>query len=359
MKKLFSICFAALMVLAMMSANAQNHQRLGANGVTPVKAFDKGARTLSGNPDISRGIMPSPAEGTFAVGTPFQVPTGPQRISSSKGNIIGVSTFFDGMGYYDQASYGSVDVNNGKYVVYSSGMEFFTTDSYYSGWQGGFVRDGILYITNYNMMGDSQVEVFYNKIDVATGQYLGRVDMGNKLEAFCYTMTYDFMEDMVYGMSFDAQQVPNNIVKINPKTWEVTSIGTNTYNANKGTFIAGLGYNPLDGGIYGIRVDGTMVTIDKEDGDVSLWGYFDDESWKVINPFSQPMCYSPNDRCFIAMVRDEMTGAGVCYAIDPESMELTYLSTMTNGRHCNVLCCLDPYALDDAPAMPEMTIRRN
>lgn len=359
MKKLFSICLAVFMVLATMSVNAQNHQRLGVNGVVPAKAFNKGARTLSGNPDISRGIKPSPAEGTFSVGTPFKAPAGPQRISSSKGNIIGVSTFFDGMEMYDQASYGSVDVNTGKYVVYASGMEFFTTDSYYSGWQGGFVREGILYITNYNMMGDNQVEVFYNKIDVATGEYLGRINMGGRLDAFCYTMTYDFMEDMVYGMSFDAQQVPNQIVKIDPKTWEVTPIGVNTYNAKKGTLIAGLGYNPLDGGIYGIRVDGTMVTIDKEKGDVSLWGYFDDETWKVFDPFSQPMCYSPNDRCFIAMVRDEMTGAGVCYAIDPESMELTYLSTMTNGRHCNVLCCLDPYALDDAPAMPEMTIRRN
>ena len=359
MKKLFSICLAVFMVLATMSVNAQNHQRLGVNGVVPAKAFNKGARTLSGNPDISRGIKPSPAEGTFSVGTPFKAPAGPQRISSSKGNIIGVSTFFDGMEMYDQASYGSVDVNTGKYVVYASGMEFFTTDSYYSGWQGGFVREGILYITNYNMMGDNQVEVFYNKIDVATGEYLGRINMGGRLDAFCYTMTYDFMEDMVYGMSFDAQQVPNQIVKIDPKTWEVTPIGVNTYNAKKGTLIAGLGYNPLDGGIYGIRGDGTMVTIDKEKGDVSLWGYFDDETWKVFDPFSQPMCYSPNDRCFIAMVRDEMTGAGVCYAIDPESMELTYLSTMTNGRHCNVLCCLDPYALDDAPAMPEMTIRRN
>ena len=356
MKKLFSICLAAFMVLVAMSVNAQNHQRLGANGVVPAKAFSKGARTLSGNPDISRGIKPSPAEGTFSVGTPFKAPTGPQRISSSKGNIIGVSTFFDGMEMYDQASYGSVDVNTGKYVVYSSGMEFFTTDSYYSGWQGGFVRDGILYITNYSMEGDGTVTVYYNKIDVATGEYLGRVNMGGKLEAFCYTMTYDFMEDMVYGMSFDAQQVPNQIVKINPKTWEVTSIGVNTYNANKGTFIAGVAYNPLDGGIYGIRVDGTMVTIDKEDGDVKLWGYFDDDSWMVINPYSQPMCYSPNDRCFIAMVRDQMTGAGVCYAIDPESMELTYLSTMTNGRHCNVLCCLDAYAPDNAPALPMMTI---
>lgn len=359
MKKLFSICFAALMVLVTMSANAQNHQRLGANGVVPAKVFSKGARTFSGNPDMSRGIVPSPAEGTFSVGTPFKAPTGPQRISSSKGNIIGVSTFFDGMGYYDQASYGSVDVNNGKYVVYASGNEFFTTDSYYSGWQGGFVRDGILYITNYSMAGENQVDVFYNKIDVATGEYLGRVNMGGRLDAFCYTMTYDFMEDMVYGMSFDAQQVPNQIVKIDPKTWEVTPIGVNTYNANKGTFIAGVAYNPLDGGIYGIRVDGTMVTIDKENGDVSLWGYFDDDSWKVINPFSQPMCYSPNDRCFIAMVRDEMTGTGVCYAIDPESMELTYLSTMTNGRHCNVLCCLDAYALDDAPAVPTMVVNRN
>ena len=130
MKQLFSICLAAFMVLVTIGVNAQNHQRLGANGVVPAKAFSKGARTLSGNPDMSRGIVPSPAEGTFSVGTPFKAPAGPQRISSSKGNIIGVSTFFDGMAYYDQASYGSVDVNSGKYVVYSSGRDFLTTDSF-------------------------------------------------------------------------------------------------------------------------------------------------------------------------------------------------------------------------------------
>ena len=359
MKKIFSICLAMMIAMGFSFGYAQNHHRVNANGEVKAQPFTKNVRTLSGNRSLGNGIMPSVSDGVFNVGTPFKAPVGPQRISASKSNLIGVSTFFDGMAYYDQASYGAVDANTGKYVVYASGNHFYTTDAYYSGWQGGFVREDILYITNYSMEGDGTVTVYWNKIDVATGELLGRINMGSNLAAFCYTMTYDFQEDMIYGMSFDNQQVPNNIVKIDPDTWEVTSIGTNTYNEKKGTFIAGIAYNPLDGDIYGIRVDGTLVKINKTNGEISVWGYFDDDSWMVINPFAQPMCYSPNDRCFIAMVRDEMTGAGVLYAIDSESMELTYLSTMTNNRHCNVLCCLDAYALDDAPAVPTMVVNRN
>lgn len=361
MKKIAGICLAVLIAVGFaltISVNAQNHQRLGVNGESRTKIFSKEARSLSGNRTFGMGINPSPASGTIAVPEPFRAPD-PMRISSSKSNLIGVSTFFSGMNYYDQASLGRVDANTGKYVSYAQGNEFYTTDAYYSGWQGGFVRDGILYITNYTMEGDGSVYVYYNKIDVATGEYLGRINMGSNLAAFCYTMTYDFMEDMVYGLSFDAQQVPNQIVKIDPNTWTVTSLGTNTYSETKGTFIAGVAYNPLDGDIYGIRVDGTMVTIDKEDGAVKVHSYFEDETWAVINPFAQPMCYSPNDRCFIAMVRDTATGTGVLYAIDPESCETTYLSMMTNNRHCNVLCCLDAYAVDDAPAVPTMTINHD
>lgn len=361
MKKQLNILSLALLIafgaIMTFSVNATDYRRATPTGEVSETPFSKIKRITSvtrGGLKSNNGIFPFSEAGTIpapAVRSEASKAMAPSRISSSNATLYGVSMAFTGMTYYDQASFGSINVNTGVYTTIQEGSEYYTNDVDFA---GGAVRDGILYMPAYQQELDGTIYVNYLLFDARTGDYLRVIPMGQNLLACCYSMTYAEDEDVFYGMAFDAQANPTKFVKVNPNTWEVTEIATNAYNANKGTFIAGIAYDPRDGNIFGIRVAGDIVTIDKETGNIEQWGEIEDESWFVYDGMAQPLVYSPNDHVLLAMTRNQSNGGGDIYAIDTETCEVSYLSTLKGGRFTPVIFCPDQYALDDAPAAPQI-----
>lgn len=360
MKKLFSVvCLAVLVALGVvLTANveAKQFQRSSISGkVSAERLFSKQARSLLTGKRIFNHQVPGfggeeqPGFRTLApkVSHPMRS-AGPQKIGAVKASLYGICSAFDGLEFQDECFWGSIDVNEGTYAKIYSGSHYYTNDSYF---QGGFVRDDVLYISTFTQdLFTQAVNIIYNAVDLKTGKLLNPVSFGADFLAFAYAMTYDFDEDVVYAMCLDASYIPNTFVKINPNTWEVTKIGTITWDQNKGTFIAGLAYNPVDKKIYAIRPAGDLVTIDKTNAKVTSIGPLDDCT--PFDGYAQPIVYSPNDHGFITMIRDAATGVGLTYFIDPETAEPSYLCSFEDGAAFQVLYCPDPYAVDDAPAIP-------
>lgn len=356
-KKLNQISVALMIAIGMIfSVNlyAQDHHRATPAGEKICKTFSKakklssvaqgGLKTFNGLSAAPKtGMIPAPAE------RPAKNLLVPSRISASSANLYGVCMQFNGMMYYDQASYGTIDVNTGNYSILAESASFYTNDVDFA---GGVVRKGILYLSSYMQDLDGTIYVFFRTFDATTGEELQTISLGNNLLGCCYSMTYVESEDMFYAMAFDSQANPNKFVKINPVTWDVTELTTNTYNASKGTFISGIAYSPKDDQIYGIRAAGDIVVLDRETGEIEQWGEIDDESWYVYDLMAQPLVYSPADNMFLAIVHNPQSGAGDIYAVDPETCEVFYLSTLKGGRFCPVIYCADPYAVDEAPAIP-------
>lgn len=359
MKKIVSsICVIMLMMCVVLTSEsvAKQHQRSHKGEVSSERYFSKNSRSpLTGKRMFNHEVRGFGADENSGIKTLFSSvnvdmrAAGPQKISASKASLYGVCAAFKGLEWKDQCFWGSIDVNEGVYNQIYTGAHYYTNDVYY---EGGAVRDGVLYISTYTMdMFSETVNMYWVTVDIATGELLNPISFGNDFNAFCYTLTYDSDEDMFYGMALDQQYVPNKFVKIDPKTWTTTSIGTIPYNEKKGTFIAGVAYNPVDKKIYATRPAGDLVTINKENAQVITVGNLTKKS-TPFSGYAQPMIYSPYDHGFITCLRDAETGVGMFYHIDAETADPSYLCSFENGAAFQILYCADPYAKDDAPAIP-------
>lgn len=360
MKKFLSgLCFVMLIALGLTYAVdtvAKQHQRSHKGNVSVERYFTKNMRSpLTGKRIFNHDVVGFGADENSGIKTLRPTANvemraaGPQKISSLKASLYGVCSAFKGLEWKDQCFWASIDVNDGIYNKLYSGPHYYSNDSQL---QGGAVRDGVLYISTYiEDMFEQRTSIVWVTVDIATGELLAPIDWGTNFAAFCYTMTYDPDEDMFYGMALDQQFIPNKFVKIDPKTWNAEVIGTVTYNERKGTFIAGVAYNPADKNIYAIRPAGDLVTIDKDDAQVITVGNLSKKS-TPYNMFAQPLVYSPNDHGFVTCIRDADTGVGKFYHIDAETAEPSYLCSFEDEAAFQILYCADPYAQDDAPGIP-------
>lgn len=120
----------------------------------------------------------------------------------------------------------------------------------------------------------------YYEIDFNTGEITKEDYMEYDYEGYFITCTYDADEDMVYGYGpWDEDGESALFFKVDAKApaksssfVEIKDLGNGDMpsQANFNKQCASICWNPIDGLIYGITIDGNVVTVDKTTGDQTV-----------------------------------------------------------------------------------------
>lgn len=249
--------------------------------------------------------------------------------------------------------YGRINNRNGIISKVFTGESFCSVDRDF---QTGVIRNGMLYIPNYIATNGVVTYVYWVVTDLETGEEVDMIDFQDNYEAYCYNMTWDPVEDVIYGISYDMSVSPfvgNLIVKIDPKNHfavefleQPTSCG----------FLAGICYNPVDKNVYAFNIDNEVFIVNKEKGYLSKAGDIQADDLFFEEDTPGKICFSPKDDSFVVAFNDVMKEAFVLYFINYEDWsveESKTLSTMGGKAQISSIHCTDPFAPNNAPEQPK------
>ncbi|MDE5796142.1 MAG: hypothetical protein K2H75_03460, partial [Muribaculaceae bacterium] len=220
--------------------------------------------------------------------------------------------------------------------------------------QGGAIRNGILYIADIltSIVDGAQVEnIIWRRVDIATGDELTPIYFGEDYAAYAYSMTYDPDKDMFHILSLDQSTYSFGLyATIDPSdNFTVQSHGL----LSRNNFLGSIVYNPADTQIYVFDYYNQVFTIDQATDSLIEMGTVDEDYTLVRYQTATAMTYSPLDRSFVACYPDEFTESIKLLFIDDETYSVTESSALyPNNPYLSLLCCTDPYAELEAPAMP-------
>lgn len=250
------------------------------------------------------------------------------------------------------AYYGRINNRNGIITPVFKGEQFCAYDRDF---QTGLIRNGHLYIPNC-IYGNGMSFVYWEDISLETGEELDMIDFSGDEAAYCYNMTWDFDNDLIYGLAYDlgsSTAVPNMIVKIDPK--DNFSVDVLAQPTNQG-FLAGICYNPADKYIYAFNDNNTAFIVDPEAGYLSMAGEIDFDTVLFSEDTPANICFSPKDECFVIAFNDVVKEAFVLHYLNYEDWSVTEgkaISSMGGLPRITSLHCTDEYAPNGAPEQPK------
>lgn len=237
----------------------------------------------------------------------------------------------------------------------------FTGDHYNIGteynYQSAALRDDILYIPYfYQDMIDSSIAVYWRKVDVSTGEFLGQLDFGQNLNGFCYGMTYDPYRDRIWGLSLNLGNFTyGNLIYVDSsqkeRFWQPTFLGTNLGSA-QADYAANIAYNPADHYLYYQTADGKLKYYDPDTDKSFTAATYDRAEAPFCFPeqgLAQAFTYSPRDRAFIGVWANTEKEQFVLFAIDADTFEAYEITDVKPISYVSSLHCTDGYADFDAP----------
>lgn len=313
----------------------------------------------------------SPTVGSAAAPAQFnfrQRPENPLRTSwDPQGNLYVIVPNFFGINSYSDAFYGRLYPETGTMSKIWRDATLTNGDEAYL--QSGFIRDDIAYIpqVSWNTV-TGEGGIIWKRFDISSGKTLTPLHFGSGPEAFlmfCYSMTYDDIHDVVYGVSYDNNSgLGGGIIKVDCS--KPVDQWAPEYIFNAGgqvdNWMAGICYDPLADTLYGLKSQGVLCEIDidsKKTVDVMQYDDMLDEFCFPPIMQSLPMCYSPRDKAILFVYGSQNAVYSLC-SIDSESYEPYMISQLNPTSHVGNLYCTDPFAVDDAPdAMASPTLSFN
>lgn len=274
-----------------------------------------------------------------------------------KGDVYGIIPTYRNASGYSDALYAKINLKNGKVTnVYRN--PFFTIGEEYN-YQGGTVRDGIVYIPNFTTdMVTGESSFYWKRFDLENGQQLSNISFGQNYDSFCYSLTYDSYKDRFYGLSINAGTgMMGQLVEVNPADWSLKSI--NNVGGSDGNCMVAIAFNPADGNLYGLKDNGAFYEISAANGSITVVREFDDWDEYYLFPTEgtpQALVYSPIDHAFVTIYRDGSEQNMKLAYIDCENGDFEPMlgATLSDVYFVASLVCTDQYADDAAPSIPEI-----
>lgn len=358
----------AAAVIMGLSANAE-YQRLPDPGVKPLnvqKTLSPQQTNFLNFVSQIKAHQSSPLEGAYGTAQPA-MSMRPEKIYRSpwdpQGNIYAVVSSIATMTSYAGAHYGKLNVHEGTVSPMYYGSVF--SSQLVSNLQTGFVRDGILYIPDFNQdMVTQEYYIFWKRYDVVHGKQLPNIIYGDDsaaMKMFCYAMTYDEVEDKVYVLSYDiANEMGGGLGVIDcssddPATWKVQSL--QNVGGTQNDWMAMICWVPTSKTLYGLKSSGKLYDIDTTTGRAVIAMEYDRDMNTSCFPTFMDSCpgiYSPRDKAIIMASPDDDVQNYVIVGIDVESLEAYEIESMRVVTWVPTLYCPDPWADDEAPG--EVTI---
>lgn len=368
-RKLIQLCLAALVGAAVIvPAAAGNDLQFMRQRVSPEKTIDAAAyKSAANNPlrRIKRGKIATDQHRLFASGdlTDMRVNPAAERVSSRavtrspeapRGHLFGAVGSYQDMEYFREAFWGEIDLATGSVSRLYSGTEYINGNDY--DLQGGVVR-GNIYYTAVVDEGFEFATIKWNRVNIETGQVLSPISFGSDWAAYCYSMTYNPEDDMIYALSVDYDSGAMNQLstfkfnsKGEPEIYDCNPLYINDEN------IGGLAYCPIDGNIYMFGSLNNVYLYSSLSNTLNTVGEIDCDDMLVEEKCSSQVVYSPLDMSFIMVWRDYAKKNMRLMYINPEDWSVTYGAVLGNSRFTNPyfisLYCPDPYAEQNAPELP-------
>ncbi|MDE6668555.1 MAG: choice-of-anchor J domain-containing protein [Muribaculaceae bacterium] len=320
----------------------------------PVHTLPQRLRAASGVTQLSN-IPGSPESGLMRVRPASKAPMG-LPVAQPRGSLCGVVASFRGIQSASQSYWGEIDPVSGKVENMFSGSYLADIQNYDI--QGGAIRNGILYIADVltSIVAGAQVEnIIWRRVDLATGDELTPIYFGEDYAAYAYSMTYDPDKDMFHILSLDQSTYSFGLyATIDPSDgFAVQSHGL----LSRNNFLGSIVYNPADTQIYVFDYYNQVFTIDQATDSLIEMGTVDEDYTLVRYQTATAMTYSPLDRSFVACYPDEFTESIKLLFIDDETYSVTESASLyPDNPYLSLLCCTDPYAELEAPAMPAEAI---
>lgn len=316
----------------------------------PLHTLPQRIRAASGVTQLSN-IKGSPESGLMRVHHAKKAPMG-LPAAEPRGSLYGVVASFQGIQSSSQSYWGEINPASGQVVNIFSGS--FLANSQDFDIQGGAIRDGILYIADIltSIVDGAQVEnIVWRRVDLATGDELTPLYFGEEYAAYAYSMTYNPDKDIFYVLSLDQSTYSFGLyATIDPKNnFAVQSHGL----LARSKFFGSIVYNPADTQVYVFDEANQVYTIDEATDSLIEMGTVDEDYELVRYQTATAMTYSPLDRSFVAFYPDEFTESIKLLFIDDETYSVTESPALyPNNPYLSLMCCTDPYAELEAPAMP-------
>ncbi|MDE5876974.1 MAG: choice-of-anchor J domain-containing protein [Muribaculaceae bacterium] len=302
-------------------------------------------------------LMGGAAIAAAAVGIQPTAPSNaPARSADSPvGHVYTIfSGGLSGDGY--MGDFGTINLSDGTVTSAFSSTAFINTEPQL---QCGAMRGNILYIPEFSqneVTGD--LSVFWKVFDTSSRRRLDNINFSVEDFAYCYALTYDSDRDMFYGLAVDLVTYGfNQLIEINPNDWSTRHIG-NVGNGGS-DFMASLVYNPVDQQLYGIKTNGIMYMVDRDNASYYEVKVFEDYEDFVIprDLTSQYLIYSPQDHCFVTIYPNntERVYQLAYINVADGSFDVYDGEPLPQGYMFAGLYCTDQYAPDNAPAQPVLT----
>ncbi|MDE6811081.1 MAG: hypothetical protein K2J15_01890 [Muribaculaceae bacterium] len=382
MKRFSYLCRLTLTLMALAfasiaSAELQRSPEPGPLPLTPTELADRNAaQNFMSFYNSMRSANPKALEAATAYpqGNLRQRPEKIMRTAwdPSKELYIVVPNF-NGLNSYSDAYYGKLDVETSTISRIYRNAVFTNAEEAYL--QTGVVRDGIIYIPK--MLADMvthDATIIWNRFDIFTGQVLEPINFGsnaNAFKMFCYSLTYDPVNDVIYGLTYDNNTgLGGGLIRIDCSRPEDQWVAESFYDSNNNPFnvggtasdwMAGICFDPLSQTLYGLTSQGTFCEIDTNRCQrITLREYdYSDEDF-CFPPVMQstPMAYSPYDKAIIFISFNNNIGTSAIGSIDAaeESWDAYYLNDFSDQLMASTLYCPDPFADDNAPGVMECPV---
>ena len=247
----------------------------------------------------------------------------------------------------DQAFLGKIDGTTGNFQKIFSGSHFRSGDYEY---MSAAIRGNYLYLPCLDATVFETV-VYWNEIDLNTGELVRRIDFGSDALGAPYTLAYDEKSDKFYGLATNGSSY-NQLLVYDPQTFKFDYIA----DLSNKPYISAIAYYPEDQSIYGFDCTNRVYIIDSSRGQVDQAGELSTENDMTIyeEGFNAPICYSPKDHCFVTILGDSNIEKYVLNYIDPESWEVSRGQVINDnyGSYFGAMVCTDLYAAWEAPELP-------
>lgn len=382
MKRFSNVCKLALTLLALSCASIMSAelQRLPQTPALPPTASEIADQEATANflnfYNTLRNAGPTAPESTvnYPLGNIKQRPGKIMRsVYEPSQHLFVVVPNFNGMKSYDDAYYGQLDVESSSISrIYHNSILTNAEEAYV---QTGVVRQGILYIPKMltNMV-TLEINIIWNRFDLNTGLPLSPINFGsnpNAFKMFCYSLTYDPVNDAIYGLTYDNNTgLGGGLIRIDCSKPEEEWVAESFYDDNNTAFnvggtsadwMAGICYNPLTQTLYGLSSQGELSEIDtKNCKRITLRSFdYSDEDY-CFPPVMQstPMAYSPLDKAVFFISFNNNTGTSTIAGIDTvdESWDAYFLNDFADQLMASTLYCSDPFAEDNAPGIMQAPV---
>lgn len=373
-RNILTLGLAALIGCAAFTAPeaSAKQQRVLADGSVPmVKGFDKNEamnkmRARRGTEQMGRikGVRSGLTDMTKLHSADRPGYSTTRSMKNPRGHFVGNVGSFASMETFGQAFFGSIDAKTGEVTNLFQSAALINGNDYDV--QGGFIRDNIFYTPLVG--GDYGDEVYWNRLDLENMTMLPSIEFGaGTTAAYAYAMTYNEAEDYVYCLAIDFLTGADNMLSVFDCKDKFRLVAQTSLNNT--SFVGGIAYNPVDQMVYAFDDSGRIFIVEAGKSTMLQQGQFTNAVCPIDGYSASQICYSPLDECFAMILRDPIKEEiRLGYFSSDEAEDGSYdawevvdgVLLGATGRYqtpfFSSLMCTDPYAENDAPALPDAPV---